>query len=162
MSKDGQEFTGPGFDQLRGFLEATEGDSSQALATLDIADKFAIGAVIMAGGGLGSRLAADRHSLPGGNFRHRTDSMFGDENRNRAEANEVTKRMMLRQAEDPAYAEAIEFLTTGVIRSIDRSSRETASVKMGKIARGFKAIVAEVCTKPYEGKHFLDSSKAVE
>jgi len=151
MGKDKHEngeFSGAGFDQLRSYLGATAANSPQALAALDIADKYEIGAVMMAGGGIASRLAGDLRNSPGGNFSSRTGAMFGSENQNRRKANEVTDRIMSRRAKNPTYAEAIGFLTTSVIRSIDRASNEAASIKMDRISEGFKAIVAEVCTKP--------------
>src|SRR6266568_3424908 len=100
-SREAEVFQGPGFDQLRVYLADIAVNSSHAQAALDIADKFEIGAVMMAGGGIAGRLAADHRNSPGGNFRRRTGAMFDDENANRQAANRITDRMTQRKREDP-------------------------------------------------------------
>ena len=140
-------YDGPSFGELRIFLQDTEPDSPQALATLDVADKYAICGLMMAGGGIACRLAADRRNNRRGNFRRRTDGMFETENHYRDEANEVTSRIMLRQSDDPTYKQAIEFLTDNVIRGIDEESNKPREAKMRRIVGGFRSIVAETCTE---------------
>jgi len=141
-----QEFAGPGFNELRTYLKSAPQNSPEALAALDIAEKYEIGAVMYAGGGIASRLMADRH-VPG-EWRGRTSDMFDAENRNRQTANEITDRIEQRRANDPRYAATVDYLITNVIRGIDRASEDAASVKMSRISRGIKAVVAEVCSKP--------------